>query len=109
MKRQFLPRHHWSFSQWPFDSHEYAFTHDPIHSSNVPHLPRWGPVEWGGAGPGPHWAINREGLPSPFGIGLAPHMGGQGYIGLGGHWPAGHGYPFPTHFPTPPHLQHLMP
>ena len=108
-KRQFVPRHHWSFSQWPFDSHEYAFTKDPINSSNHPHLPRWGPMEWGGVGPWRHWAINREGLPSPFGIGLAPHMGGQGYVGLAGHWPAGHGYPFPTHFPTPRRLQHLLP
>ena len=107
-RRQFVPRHHWAFSQWPFDSHEYAFTKDPIYSSNQRHLPRWGPIEWGGAGPGRHWAMNREGLPSPFGIGLAPHMGGQGYVGLAGRWPEGHGYPFPTHFPTPPHLQHLL-
>lgn len=106
-KRQFVPRHHWSFSQWPFDSHEYAFTKDPIYSSNVPHLPRWGPREWGGTGVDNHWAVNREGLPSPFGIGLAPHMGGQGYVGLGGRWPSGHGYPLPTNFPKPPQSQHF--
>lgn len=84
-----MPRHHWAFSQWPFDSHEYAQNTDPFSFSNHPHLPRYGPVEWGGAGPGSHWARNCQGLLSPFGIGLAPQMSGQGCSSFAVHLPTG--------------------